>query len=720
MRRGYPFRVPSFSIPLSKTSLTDTLRLNQFQSDVYKLLNKGRDILLTAPTGSGKTLTLLLNTEFYTGLGRGRLLGFVALYPNNTLLKNQMCTVEEVIVEHFDASIVDSSNTCNRLLCRVKGRRVRCECVGGSGSFAGAVDECVEPLTIYEVNRERVGNAWPEVRYIGFLLLSGRYIRSSGGVPKREALYALAEKALKYARRGGLYLVVFATPDTYLLALTGAYRDFEGVGKTIHNILLALARGEPPERLEHILRRTGALPRSAVDEVVSVTQRVLDLPLFIDEFHLYGPYEVDALHALVKLYKGVFGHPLVFSSATPAEDILEELDIGQGYERIEAALVNGDKGFRVRGDTEFEVIPVETPRGGLLSYFKASEEVPTLASDILEQELDRIKQGRALVILERLWMVSTLARSLSNRGLEVECIASIVPKDACRHGAPIIVGSEATTQGVNLGRVVLGVMGGTSSEDVIQRIGRVGRRGVDSKVYLVLPAHVLEENTPRPTMDYYGLVDWINRAYPNYPRRRREVSSLIPQRYHKVRRELIYSLGVASLARVSGITGWLRRIPLSQSDALDMLESFIGPPSSLVKMLLFRRTGFTVRFLVKDTGDTGETSIGIISRNFEVMSIARDGTLIIALRPKRQTLTLRLSGDPAPFKNKFVEIQTFLSLTRGQVELGEGHTLQGDQVGDSLVYVLDAGDKLAEYLSYTGEGADILTISGRRYAVVFV
>ncbi len=708
------FQVPPFSIPFSRKRLSDTLVLNQFQAEVQRLLDGGKDVLLTAPTGGGKTLTLLLNTE----TSQKGISGFTALYPNNTLLKNQMCTVEDIIVEHLGASLVDIVQGSDNSVCKDGRGARRCECTGASRE-----ENRVAPLSIYKIDRERVDDSWVDYDYVGFLLLSGRYIQSEEGVPRREVLYRLAEDALKYANSGGLYLIVFATPDTFLLVMTGAYRDFEGVGKTLHNLLVALARGSSAGALEKVLRETGVLARTSVSETVAAAERILDLPLFVDEFHLYGSYELDALHALLRLYKERFDRPVVLSSATPADDIVGELvEQGSlpGYEEVRAELVEGGRGFQVRGSTEFVLVPVDTKRKGLPSYFSASEAVADIAVSSLDSELRGLSGGRALIILERLWMVSEVARGLARKGFDVDCIATITPRDVCRPGASIIVGSEATTQGVNLGRVVLGVIGGTSSEDVIQRVGRIGRRGTDSRVYLVLPRLALDDNPPpSKSMSYYEMVDWIREAYPDYPKRKREVSRLIPRGFHDARRMLIYSLGVASLARVSGMHHLLRRINIGKTQAAELLESIVGPASSLVKLLVFRRTGFNVRYLIQDTGEDGETSIGLLTRNFEVKD-TRNGTLIVALNPARQSLRLSLAQTPWQLRGKMIELSRLLELTGGRIEIGERVTIKSLQKGDTLVYVLDAGDELADYLSYTGEGADILTPGGRRYAVVFV
>jgi len=707
--RTYSFFVPAFSIPFSEHYLSDTLRLNQFQSELYNHLNggnEGEDILLVAPTGGGKTLTLLLNTKY----GSKEFRGFVALYPNNTLLENQMCTVEDIIVEHMGASLIDTAGFCENNPCYAGKTVRRCECMQTRG------EECVEPLTIYRV--ENSGDAWVGYKHVGFLILSGKHIISEDGVPKREVVYKLAEKALKYTREGGLYLIVFATPDTYLLLFTGAYRDFDGVGKTVHNMLTALAEGKNPCALENVLRRTGVLSRDTVGESLTAVLR-LDLPLFVDEFHLYGPYELDALYGLLRLYKETIGHPVIFSSATPAEDSLKELDVKLKLKTIEAEIVENGEGFPVRGDTMFEVIPVHVRRKGLPAYFMATEKVPEIVVPNLLEEFMNLRDGRALIILDRLWMVSELAKNLTNRGIEVECIATITPPGICKPGAKVIIGSEATTQGINLGRVVLGVTGGTSSEDVIQRIGRVGRKGVSSKVYLIMPDYPLNGKVPPTRMNYYKLVRWINSVYPDYPKRKKDVSRLIPNRYHEVRRKLIYSVGVASLARLSGMINLFDKINLSMEEATEILESIVGSPSSLTKLLMFRRTGFNVRYLVEGQREVRESSIGLIARNFKIKGVI-SGILRVDLSRGREVLTVKSSADPSPFAGKIVGLRMLLSAINGYVEVGDSWQLEREHTGDNLVYVLDCGDELSEYLSYTGEGAKVLTSSGERYAIVFV
>jgi len=701
------FVVPAFFTPFSNEHLTRTLRLTEFQERVHRALCGGKSVLLTAPTGSGKTMTLLLNTEH----GERNLRGFVALYPNNTLLKNQLCTVEDVLVEHFNAQMVYSSNLTGK---DVSGYTRRPEClVPGS-------DGAVEPLTVYRVDTSSVTEPFKShYEYVALLTLSGKYILGADGFPKREVLYHLAEKIMEYTRKGSLYLIVFATPDTFLLIYTGAYRDFETVGKAVHNMLLALASGKPPESLEDILRKTGTLARESATRIVGVAYRLFQLPLFVDEFHLYGIYELDALEPLLRLHKEISGMPVVFSSATPATESLREVG-ASNLEEIKATLNENGDGFPVKGNTVFRVVPVPTRRRGIPAYYEAVNTVPDFVERSLRDRLLRIGDGRALILLDRLWMVSHLARRLSKSDVQVDCIASIVPSDVCRPGSSVIVASESATQGVNLGKVVLGIMSGVSAEDVVQRIGRVGRKGVDSEVYLLVPRYAVDANPPKSTMSYYEMVDWVNSVFPSYPKRSRDTSKIIPKTVHEVRRNIIYSLSIVSLARVSGMKSLLRRVSLSRNDATFALRTVVGNPSILAKLLLFRKTGYIATYVVDGTGERDESNLGLITRNFEVVRVGKNGELVIRLNQARQTLRINSRLTPNHLEGKIVELGELLRLINGRIEISGKASISPDKVGECAVFITRADEDLIEYLSYTGEGAPITSASGSKYVAIFI
>lgn len=686
-------------IPFSDKKLRK-YTLNVFQAEVRKHLDNRRDILAYAPTGGGKTLTLLLSPKFKY---EEDMPGFVALYPNNTLLANQYKTIEEVVKDAMNGIIVEVYPP-----------------------NAPLPSQDIPPLTIYKIDKSRdKKDVFPDVQYVALVALSGRYIISEDGVPKRHVLMEITSKVYDYDNKGGVYIIVFATPDTFLLIYTGAYRDFDYVGKTLHNILVALASRGEPSNLEQVLFKTRVMPREQVKSQVSIEQRLLAHPLFIDEFHLYGPYEVDALYAAIKLFKtltGIAGTPLpiVFSSATPAKDILEELK-EIGVEPVEVkAPISVNNGFPVKGPMEVCIVPVETTRKGLFSYYEAGHKLPELVEELFNEIKASASRGNVLVILDRLWMVTDTARRLSAKGVTATCIASIYDVSLCNNNSNVIVGSEATTQGVNLGDVVLGFMSGTNYEDVIQRLGRVGRKGVHSKVYLVAPSDAIRDNPPPCTTDYYGLTEWVSRVYPDYAKRKRDTSRLIPQDYHEIRRKLIYSLGIAAIARVSGNTRMLNKIEISPDMARKLLDSTIGEPGSLVKLVVFRRMGFTVEY-IDGNGRRGEAAIGLLTRNFTIKDVLGK-RLVIDYTQSRSTLKFDSKVNPVYFKGKFVQLAKLAKLARGKIiiESPAGIFELETFPPDSLVYIASMGSDLAYYLSYTGEGAMISFGTRGDYALLFV
>lgn len=685
-----PLFIPWSDLRLGK------FKLNQFQTQVYRHLSAGKDLLVYAPTGAGKTLTVLLSP----GFPDEDMPGFISLYPNNTLLANQMDTVGEIIREALGGRIVETDPLC-------------------SPENAGK-GVCRPSYVVYGI-REKHTDTDKTWKYVILVALSGRYIVSENGVPKREVLYRIAEKVYRYNSRGGAYLVVFATPDTLLLTFTGAYRDFRLVGATLHNILVALASGIPPESLEDVLRHTEVATRSQLSDIITVRKRLLTHPLFIDEFHLYGAYEVDALYAILKLFRQETGLPVVFSSATPAHDTLEELKDAEVMPETIESPTSDVEGFPVRGPMEIRVIPIVSKRKGLAAYYEVGEEIPSYISRYLLGELNQ-HEGKTLIILDRLWMVTETARTLRDNGIPVECIASMVEEVLCTKGASVIVGSEATTQGVNLGKVVLGVTGGVSAEDVIQRIGRIGRKGVASRVYLFIPKYKLSESPPPVATDYYGLVKWVSTAYPDYSKRKRDVSKLLPENFHEARRKLIYSLAIASEARVAGNKEMLKKIDLTDREAWELLNKVIGGPEALAKLVVFRRMGFTVRYMSDTGGQGGKESIGLITRNFLVKDVLRDGTLVISFKPMRSLLTLHASVNPKHLRGRFILVRHLLEILDGWLVVSApGKEVRLESIDpDTLAYVGDLGSELSDYLSYTGEGAKIVHGTSGSYAAVFV
>ncbi len=143
----------------------------------------------------------------------------------------------------------------------------------------------------------------------------------------------------------------------------------------------------------------------------------------------------------------------------------------------------------------------------------------------------------------------------------------------------------------------------------------------------------------------------------------------------------------------------------------------------LARLILFRKTGFNVEYVIEEYGKGGETSIGLITRNFAIKRFG-EGRLVITLKPERSKLVIRAEGDPGHLAGRIVDLKTLMKLWNAYISINNDRvTITGNDLAENtLAYVVDAGPELAEYLSYTGEGAEIRSMSqsGMRYAVVFI
>ena len=654
--------------------------LNDFQSSIKKEIKNNNDILLNAPTGSGKTMSLLLSDGFPSE----DFPGFVAIYPNRTLLENQFKTVSDIIEKALNGVACKSS----------------------------------DPLRIYTIPKGTEGFPYDKVI---MLKLSSTHIAYQG-IPKRETLYKIAEKV--YQIGGKKYVIIFSTPDTYLMIYTGLYRSFEVNGSAAHDIILLKMLDLDAEKEEEILRKKRIFARKELSPLISTSLRLLSHPLFIDEFHLYTQYEIDALYAILSLYKSEASMPVILSSATPAKDTIKRLKLNPYTIAPKAA----SSGFKVRGRTKVYLIPVESTGKGISSYFKAGEMMlGKIKSDqkFLNEILQHSKNDeKSLIIFDRLWMVVDLANFLNAKGIRANCIASVTP-GYCDGSSSIIIGSESTTQGVNLGKVKLGITSGVSYEDVIQRVGRVGREGMDSKIYLFAPEPYVDSLSYKSEYSYQDFVnDVILNVYSGLTKRSMGASSLLPSSFHEIRSKIIASVAFASRARVSGNLSLLKNINIGKDDARRMLSSLICDSKTLGRMLLFRKNGFSINYRkINDNEGPLQENIGIITRNFKIAGVSNRGNaLLVNINKKaRSKIIIHVQGDTSILKEKFIDIRDLLDILGGYIELVDVADQSSTELnaGNSLVYISDLSEEIIEYLSYSGEGG-IIESNMKKYAAIFV
>ena len=593
--------VDPICIPFGSKSI-GRLRLHKLQEETHKLVNEGRSVVLSSPTGSGKTLTLLLAEDYG---------GAVGIYPNNTLLINQRDSLRSIIEKHSGIG----------------------KCIEYYDTGSGTVQKCKgqapdTPLLIFKIDDSN--GVLSDYKHIAILTVSGKTIPSPGESPatsKRELVYSLIEKALSYK---DTYTVTLTTPDTFLLLYSGAYRDFETVGKLIHNLLQLISTGASPNEMENIIRKTATAARSTLAPIIGLRARLLEYPLFIDEFHLYGAYELDALYAILKLNKEVAleEYPVVFSSATPAQDTINELTELLEIDLSPVSFNVVDRrcrGFMVRGRTTVEIIGVDVGVRGLGAYYHVGDHVPQIILNNYSSVLADAKNGniRAMIILDRVYQVYKMVESLVTNGyVPVKCHVSI-PHPACSSSAGIIVGSQRLTQGVDIENVKFLAMTAVGAEDAVQRFGRSGRGGLDSHVVLFAAERRVEtirqyDNRRFPYSTFVSKV--LGELYLDITSRSREWSKNYKD-LHTIKRKLMYAITVTSLARVAGQYRLFSKVlkEIDRSEASNIKDYWIyGGPDTLAYLLRFRKTGFRVKYKIKGNGEVKEDDIGVIIRNARV------------------------------------------------------------------------------------------------------
>jgi len=694
--------VEPLHIPFSNRVIGD-LRLHILQSKLYDSLNKGRNILLNAPTGSGKTLTLLLAGVYG---------GAVGLYPNNTLLVNQRDSLLKIIVEK--ARVVRKAWICKYDLDTNGYISIDVDQSKLDGILNFIKGEKRIPLIMLEI--ERGSDLFSGYTHIALLTVSGATVESEEGVPKREALYRLVEKAYSF---GNPYITALMTPDTFLLIYSGMYRDFEVVGKMVHSTLGLLSEGASSKRMEDLLRETGTASRASLGPIIGIRARLLEFPLFIDEFHLYGDYEKDALYTILKLNREIGGeeYPVVFSSATPAEDTMNELtkDLGIDYTEISYENTNGD-GFRVSGRTVVDVIPVDVHGVRINAYYEVGDHVPRI---LIENYLDEIKEilkkgGRILVILDKICQVFKTAEEFLDIGIQPTCYSTI-KHPGCVEDSNLIIGSNSVTQGVNISNIKLLALTGIGWEDAVQRFGRRGRDGEDSHVILFAPRGRIEEiaDFNGKKLSYTSFRDEIiKKIYTDVTARSRDITKYYSD-LHWNRRKLLYLASLASLTRVIGQHRMFLKLQqeIDRSYAKYLLKGFIfGEPDVYAYVMMFRRAGFNVRYRIEGHDDIQEADIGTLIRNVKIMGSDGDVLLVDPWNPpelsERTIVTLDAEGiNESHLDRRIARLIYLISKYGASVRAG---SYKIHPTSDVTLYIekqSDEGYKL--FLIQTGQAVEV-------------
>ncbi|MFP3234511.1 MAG: hypothetical protein RXR08_12900 [Sulfolobaceae archaeon] len=495
------------------------LRLRQFQYELKEAVEKNEKVVLSTPTGSGKTFSLLLSRHS------------VGLYPVLELLNDQYRSLTSL----FD----------NQGLIPVKRG---------------------DNYTIYDVNNEVVG-----IFKVSQTLCKGKLDEC---VPD-----------IKVDRK-----VVLTTPDTFHL-----YNEL--LAKPGY-VALSLMSGTSELRVGSVTRR------EIVDKLKHFVGLFKGDLVFVDEFHLYDPYQLRSLIITLKILKKIHDHEfsLVLSSATPSKENVEIVERELAYKFKEIRAVGGG-GDVVRGDTKVEVIEVEAKGKTKLSRFvSAGDAVPGLIREgLLDRVYEKLKAEKlkGIIVVDKVGQALEVAKAIYERfSIRPVCKTSIVG-DFCGDDDTFVVGSSAITQGVDYPNVYYGLIARFFGEAAIQAFGRVGRKMKECEVHLVVPKGGVKK-VSLGEISYDEFVEWVRENYPKIS----EVK--VGEGVDSFREELLVNSAVLVYKRLTGHQLGFEKLPDKRY--------YLGDVDSLKLLYYFRYTGPSVRY--KFGGSEGEADLSTVMRNF--------------------------------------------------------------------------------------------------------
>jgi hypothetical protein len=460
-----------------------SVRLRRFQEDIVRFfVGDRRYLFLQAPTGSGKTLTVLAPLVAQM-MGGPRRDGVLAVYPTRALVMDQVASIASTlerlgareILRHSDAlRVYDVSLSA----CSGGG------CAGGSFRIALLA---LTSTTVSEIADELL----------------------SADAPRRFVLKKVVEDIWLRGARAD-YIVTFAVPEyPYLLAS----RLYSNPGA--ENVLARVALGEVQRYAEALVKAKSA------EEVEAIRQEARELvrglgqvgrdliniltglgdSVFMDEYHVWGGFEKPSVLALVASYIliGSFTgvkFKLVFSSATPDPDTIKLVEeaTGETVERVEAHPTQcGENTDVIRGPTVVELLPVKT-RPGPVGWLQIDSQLP----NIVESKLDELRATERFFVLgRRVSSVEAAARAFHERtGRKPVVITGVEhPEFPGREelvkrkesGDLPLFGNFSVEVGVDIKNVNYGVVVAVTRGELVQRAGRIGRGPSKSKLVIPVP-----------------------------------------------------------------------------------------------------------------------------------------------------------------------------------------------------------------------------------------
>ncbi|MEM0090753.1 MAG: hypothetical protein QXF84_05350 [Nitrososphaerota archaeon] len=688
-------------------------RLRSFQKEIADIQDGA--IVLTAPTGSGKTVTLLTDVSRMVSVG---------FYPNNELLLSQIAGLHNFITSYLGMKSIESP----LLDYAIKPEEMMNTSYAPYNLYSG---DCVE------IFGRRVKRLW-------ILGLSGRIIKRFGEGGKLDTLKETVERLV---RLEDAYGVVVATPDTYFLLSLYAYRDFCAVSRLISTIL-SMPPNVDVKYIEDVLRMGGLAPREKLTEIISVFIPIKNATIFIDEYHLYDLYDVYSFKVLLYLLKEVHAWDgrLIFSSATPniklAKIIADEADLQlKELNAIERVREKGDMDALVRGEIELTFFGVDTERKSRIgkAYGASEKAIDLLRERKFEKFIESYKGGigRGMIILEKVSHADVFAEGLYRiYGVKPVCLFSTAPstfptmvsESARDEGGLLIVGTGARIgQGVEFRNITFGIVARAIAYDYLQSLSRIGRR-YPGRSTILTPVDISQMDKLGKEIDtmmtYGDLVRWIEETKVFLRSKVEEPS--VYKNFVSIREYLLKLLGISLFYRHTGT--WTDEIRKVSDIARNLELRVLSPPDEIYGITMFRSTGPEVKFYRdKDDGVERSDNLGTIIRNY-VVDIDANGKLVLVKSGRSELLVkcgerglnmLKRMGQ-----NRLKPVLVSWSFLQDvlKCEIIDSHKLDTTGFEGQLFMVVDTNDsEIAEFLAATGRGLRVDTgMEKKTLVLIFV
>ncbi|MEM2196851.1 MAG: DEAD/DEAH box helicase [Sulfolobales archaeon] len=495
----YAIEVEPVCVELGRIKIKgkEEFTLRRFQESTVDFFKSSHFyFFLSAPTGSGKTFTLLAPLLSNVLYGT-RYDGMLGIYPTKPL------TVDQLESLKF---------TLGKL---------------------GNVKDDRHGVTVYDIKFEVISDIEKTSHYkgkVGLVLLTRDNIEKLRGSLATESGRNVLDAIRKVLLTEDVdYLITLAVPEYPYLMFSHMYRSYHDLAKIldltssegfVYRValkMLSLVNDKDGLRKysERIVKSVKALVGGRVveRELADLSSALLPPVLFFDEFHTWGFYELPTAITLVLLHRLVSltstrreMYRVVFSSATPNQYVADMLRKVAGESSVDVVEVKpvdcgGSSVAKVRGRTTIELHPVETKMRGALTWVELDNYLPSVVKDKAREIL---KHERAIVFGRHVWSVEKSAEKFYSETRAVPTVVTGIVPPQSFHGKDELVkkkasgelyvfGNYAVELGVDLQNIRYSIVVASNLGELIQRMGRSGRGGIDSKVVVPIPDSYADE-----------------------------------------------------------------------------------------------------------------------------------------------------------------------------------------------------------------------------------